>query len=288
MEDQYYYYILNGQTYSGYQLGALFGVDVNTFALTTINRRGFYPVQPSSPDFDVRIYNYTYTWDLVPVTGGEGAVRVYTAVPKPLPEAKANGSAEAKEAANQAINVAVCDCGFSLDIITAAASQDPMSRPLRYQEELDAMTAISDQLDADLTAIENATSVDEIDSILKGPSGTFVSSRSGAGPEDMTPSYFTVLENLPPGIGEPELEIYIPGTDTVIPYNAELPEPYKFDSAGNCYNVGDYRTVIRVAATNQVLSTVVPPAGAAVPIEWTYNPVIPALRGGGSSSSAQR
>lgn len=284
--EQYYYSPSTGQTYSPDQMLGLFGIDVSTWSLAIINLKGFYPVQASSPDFDTQLYTPSSTWSIVPISGGEGAIRVYTAVPKPLPEAKANGSAEAKEAANQAINVAVCDCGFSLDIITAAASQDPMSRPLRYQEELDAMTAISDQLDADLTAIENATSVDEIDSILKGPSGTFVSSRSGAGPEDMTPSYFTVLENLPPGIGEPELEIYIPGTDTVIPYNAELPEPYKFDSAGNCYNVGDYRTVIRVAATNQVLSTVIPPLGAAVPIEWTYNPVIPALRGG--SSSAQR
>lgn len=284
MEDQYYYYPANGQTYSGYQLGALFGIDVNTYSLSTINRRGFYPIQSSSPDFDVQLYNPAYTWDLVPVTGGQGAVRVYTAVPKPLPEAKANGSAEAKATANEAINVAVCDCGFSLDIITAAASQDPFSRPTRYQEELDGMTAISDQLDADLTAIDNATSVDEIDSILKHPSGTFVSGRGGAGPLDMQPSYFTVLDNLPPGIGEPELEIYIPGTDTVIPYNPSLPAPYKFDSMGNCYTGTDYRTVIRVAATGQVLSTVRPALGPAVPIEWTYNPNIPPA--GGSSSSA--
>jgi hypothetical protein len=101
----------------------------------------------------------------------------------------------------------------------------------------------------------------------------------------MQPSYFTDLTNLPPGIGEPELEIYIPGTDTVIPYDAELPEPYKFDSAGECYNTGDYRTTIRVAATGQVLSTVTPAAGPAVPVEWTYNPNIPALS---SSSSTRR
>lgn len=282
--EQYYYYAANGQTYSGYQLQALFGIDVNTYDLSVINLRGFYPVQPSSPDFDTTLYDASVTWSLVAIPGGQGAVRVYTAVPKPLPDAKAAGSSEAKQAANQAINVAVCDCGFSLDIITAAASQDPMSRPLRYQEELDAMTAISNQLDSDLTAIDNATSVDEIDSILKHPSGTFVSGRGGAGPLDMQPSYFTVLDNLPPGIGEPELEIFIPGTNTVIPYNAGLPAPYKFDSMGNCYTGTDYRTVIRVAATGQVLSTVVPALGPAVPIEWTYNPNIPPA--GGSSSSA--
>jgi hypothetical protein len=102
----------------------------------------------------------------------------------------------------------------------------------------------------------------------------------------MQPSYFSALTNLPPGIGEPELEIYIPGTNTVIPYDGGLPAPYKFDSAGNCYNTGDYRTTIRVAATGQVLSTVTPALGPIVPINWTYNPTIPSLGGGSSSSRA--
>jgi hypothetical protein len=149
------------------------------------------------------------------------------------------------------------------------------------------MGAVSDNLDASLTAIDAATTVDEIDSIIQQPSGTLVTGRGGAGPDDLHPSYFTVLTNLPPGIGEPELEIYIPGTDTVIPYDAGLPEPYKFDSAGNCYNTGDYRTTIRIAATGQVLSTVTPAFGPITPIEWTYNPNIPSL-GGGSSSSTRR
>lgn len=285
--DYFYSFSLN-QSYSAFQMQALFGINVETASLDMINYRGFYPVIASSPDFDTMLYNPVGTWTLTSITGGEGAVRVYTPDPKPLPEAKANGSAEAKATANEAINVAVCDCGFSLDIITAAASQDPLDRPLRYQEELDGMTAISNQLDADLIAIDNATSVDEIDSILKHPSGTIMTGRGGAGPLDMQPSWFTVLENLPPGIGEPELELYIPGTDTVIPYNDSLPAPYKFDSMGNCYNTGDYRTVIRVADTGQIISTVIPALGAQAPIEWTYNPNIPSLGGGGSSSSSQK
>jgi hypothetical protein len=101
----------------------------------------------------------------------------------------------------------------------------------------------------------------------------------------MNPSYFSALNNLPPGVGEPEIEIYIPGTDTVIPYDDSLPSPYYFDSAGNCYTGTDYRTTFRIAATGQVLGTVIPAFGANVPIPWTYNPVIPAASGGSSSSA---
>jgi len=263
---------------------ALFGINVETTAVEILNLNGFYPVEPSAPDFDLKLYDTVSSWSIVPIAGGEGAQLSWTPVAKPLPEAKTNGSIEAKQQADAATANTLTANYLSSDVLASVASQDPVDRPAQLQAVLDETVAISDALGANLTAIDDATNVDTIDSILRHSSGTFVSGRGGAGPLDMQPSYFTVLDNLPPGIGEPELEIYIPGTDTVIPYDGGLPEPYKFDSAGNCYNSGDYRTVIRVAATGQVLTTVYPAEGPAVPIEWTYNPTIPSYGGGGGSS----
>lgn len=279
----YFYFTTTGQTYSAYQVANLFGIDPATASIASLNVREFYPIIATSPDFDTKLYNSTYVWTIVSITGGEGAERVYTAVPKPLPEAKENGSIELKQRANEDIAQIVTLSQLSNETLTSVASQDPLTRSPFLQSTLDEMDAVSVALGDNLAAVDAATTVDQIDSIIQGPYGTFVSGRGGAGPLDMQPSYFTVLENLPPGIGEPQLEIYIPGTDTVIPYDADLPEPYKFDSMGNCYAGTDFRTVIRVAATGQVLSTVRPPLGSAVPIEWTYNPNIPPA--GGSSSS---
>jgi hypothetical protein len=107
------------------------------------------------------------------------------------------------------------------------------------------------------------------------PSGVINTGRSGAGPQDLAPSYFPSLSNMPAGVTEADLELYIPGTNTVIPYSNSLPAPFKFDSMGNCYNPGDYRTVIRVAATGAVLATVYPVAGPNKDIFWLYNPVVP-------------
>ena len=284
--EQYYYSPSTGQTYSPYQMEALFGIPVDTYSVESINNLGFYPVVATSPDFDTLLYDASSSWSIIPITGGEGAERVWTATAKPLPEAIANGSTELKVAANGELDTLLCDCGINNDVVTAAASQDPMVRPVRYQDVLDEMTTITDGLDANLTLVENATTVDEISCVVHGASGIMVTGRGGASEDDMQPSYFTDLQGLPPGVGEPELEIYIPGTDTVIPYNASLPAPYKFDSLGECYNTGDYRTTIRVAATGQVLSTVYPEEGPAVPVVWTYNPTIPSLGGGSSSHSA--
>jgi hypothetical protein len=261
-------------------------LNVETTDISILNLNQFYPVQPSSPDFDTLLYNASGTWSIVPITpSGEGAQLVFTPVAKPLPEAKENASVEVKTQSNTEASNLVATSGVNVDIWTGAASQDPADRPPVYTALLNQMATIGDTLATNLAAIDAATSVDEIDSIVHQPSGTLVVGRDGAGPDDMTPAYFTDLTNMPPGVGEPELEIYIPGTDTVIPYNASLPDPYRFDSMGNCYNTGDYRTTIRVAATGQVLSTVTPAAGPAVPIAWTYNPTIPPAPGGGSSEA---
>lgn len=285
--EQYYYNFGIEETFTAAQLVSQFGVDPATTNIEVLNNRDFYPVQESSPDFDVALYDPTFVWVTTPlVSGGEGAIKSYTAVARPLPEAKENASAELSTAANTQLDEILCDCGINNDVVTAVASQDVMSRPARFQDILDSMTVVTAALDSNLTAVDNATSVDEIDSIVHQPSGTFVSGRGGAGPRDMQPSYFSDLSNLPPGVGEPELEIYIPGTDTVIPYDPYLPEPYKFDSMGDCYTGTDYRTTFRVAATGQVLGTVIPALGPAVPIAWTYDPTIPAASSGGGSSSA--
>lgn len=107
------------------------------------------------------------------------------------------------------------------------------------------------------------------------PSGVINTGRSGASALDLAPSYFPTLNNMPGGATEADLELYVPGTDTIISYNDKLPAPFRFDSSGNCFAPGDFRLVIRVAATSQVLATVYPPAGANQNILWLYNPVVP-------------
>jgi hypothetical protein len=260
---------------------ALFGINVETTDITILNYQGFYPVTTSPNPYDTYLYITTPTYNIV----GTQAIQEWVATPLPLSEAKSGGSWQLLVQGNQNIESASASFGFSTDLLTAVSSQDSLLRPARYQQALDEMTAISDQLNDKLDLIDAATTVDEIDSIIQQPYGIFVSGRGGAGPRDMNPSYFSALNNLPPGVGEAQLEIYIPGTDTVIPYDAGLPSPYFFDSAGNCYTGTDYRTTFRIAATGQVLGTVIPAFGANVPIPWTYDPVIPAASGGSSSSA---
>ena len=270
-----------GKVFTAYQLSSVFGINIQTVSIEILNYQGFYPVVETTSTANTGLYLVTpvYTVD------GEVADQTWTTTPLPLPQAKSNGTSEVKATANQEIATIIAVSGYSAETLAAAGAALEIDRPATYQTVIAEQQVVSDNLAVQVEAIANATSVDEIDSIIEQPSGIFVSGRGGAGPLDMNPSYFSELTNLPPGVGEAQLEIYIPGTDTVIPYDAGLPSPYFFDSAGNCYTGTDYRTTFRVAATGQVLGTVTPAFGANVPIPWTYNPVIPSLGGGSSSSS---
>ena len=259
------------QIYTADQLAGLFGINIQTISIEVLNYQSFYPVVETTPTANPQLYTATPVYTV----NGEVADQTWTIAPRPLPTAQANGTAEVQAAANEEISLIVYYSGYSAETLAAAGAVPEVDRPAVYQTVIAEQQVVSDNLAVQVEAIANATTVDEVNSIVTPPYGIFVSGRGGAGPLDMNPSYFSELNNLPPGIGEAQLEIYIPGTDTVIPYDDGLPSPYFFDSAGNCYTGTDFRTTFRIAATGQVLGTVTPAFGANVPIPWTYNPVIP-------------
>lgn len=177
--------------------------------------------------------------------------------------------------------------GFSPNQLSSQASLPAVDRLPEIQAVLDAVNVLAVELSANLTAIEAATDIETVYNIVQQPSGIINTGRGGqgqAGPLDLNLSYFTELSNMP-GYTQADLELYVPGTNTVIPYNSNLPDPFTFDSAGNCFNNGDWRLVIRYAGGGAVLSTITVPQGNNVDVPWTYNPNIPPLS---SSSSSQK
>lgn len=211
---------------------------------------GIYTVNPSADPYDPNLY----TTEPAYVISGYYANQTWVATPLPLPEAKEYAKGEAKIASNNAAAELISASGVSVDIWTGAASQAPEDRPPVYNTLLNEMASIGDSLATTLTAIETATSVDEINNIIHPATGIINTGRgSGLGPEDLNPSYYVEFNSTT--LTEADTELYVPGTDTVIPYDSMLPPPYIFDSMGDCFVSGDYQVQIRVAATGQVLST---------------------------------
>jgi hypothetical protein len=202
-----------------------------------------------------------------------------------LPTAQANGISELQATANQEVAQIVTLSGYSAEVLSAAGAMAEVDRPAVYQTVIAEQQVVTDALAVNVDLINLATSVDEVNNIVHQPYGLLNTGRGGpgqSGPLDLNLSYFAEINDLP-GFTQADLELYVPGTDTVIPYDAGLPDPYKFDSSGNCFASGDYRLVIRYAGGGAVISTITVPEGANSDVAWTYNPNIPSL--GGSSSS---
>jgi hypothetical protein len=232
----------------------LFGINVETTDISILNLNGFYPVQASTPNFDLKLYNASSTWVIVPISpSGQGAQLDFAPVAKPLPEAKENGAIELKQQGDVDTAQVLTLNYLTSDVVSAVASQDLIDRPAPLQDVLDEMVAVTDALGADLIAVDAATSVDEINNIVNPPTGILFTGRgSGLGPEDLNVSYYVEFNSV--SLTEAETELYVPGTDTVIPYNDKIGLNGGFDSAGNCFNPGDYLIQIRETATSRVIA----------------------------------
>jgi hypothetical protein len=241
-----FYQPASGLTFTEANLQAQTGWPPTT-PVGVLAANGIYEIVPTPDPYDPGLYTSSPTYTIV----GDYAEQGWTATDLPLPTAKENGSTEIKNQANAALDTILCDCDYNNDVVTAAASQVPASRPARYQAVLDEMTAITDQLDTNLTNIDAATSVAEINDIVNPPGGEIFTGRgSGLGPQDLNVSYYTTYNSV--SLPESDTELYVPGTATVIPYGSG--GAGKFDSMGNCFNPGDYLIQIRNAATGFVIA----------------------------------
>lgn len=252
-----FYLMLKGVTVTRDQLLRTTGLSPDA-PLEALNFSNVAPVrEDATPESD--LYDLVLTgYNLLTEPEGTIAVAVYGSVPKDLTEVKAIASEVEKNRYNQDAVGLVSDSGVNIDIWTGAAAQSPEDRPPAYNTLLDTMSNIGDSLATTLASIDSATSVDDINNIVNPPFGVINTGRgSGLGPEDLNPSYYTEFSSAT--LSQADTELYVPGTETVIPYDPELPPPYIFDSMGDCFNPGDYRMQIRIAATGEVIAEVIVP-----------------------------
>ena len=254
----YFYSPATEESYSSYQMQVLFGIDTATTDITILNLTGYYPVVDSSPSFDLNLYTATSVWTLVPISGGEGATLVWTAVPKPLPVAKENGRAQASQASDTSVSNVIISNYLTSDVLSSVASQDPVDRPASLQVVLDETVVLTDALGATLDAIAAATTVDEINNIVNPPTGIIGIGRGyGVSPLDLNNSFYSQFNSV--SLTQADTELYVPGTSTVIPYNSV---PGGFDSIGDCFAFGNYLIQIRETATSMVIAEFECPLGA--------------------------
>jgi hypothetical protein len=190
-------------------------------------------------DFDAACYLYVNCFTL------SGGVVSFS-----LPSAKELASEKVKTQTATEQQAALA--GYTPEVLASQAILPELSRTPEIQVVLEAVNDLNTTLQANLAAIDAATTIDEVNNVVNPPTGILFTGRgSGAGAQDLNPSYYTEFNSA--SMTESETELYVPGTSTVIPYDNSFP-PYEFDSAGSCFAVGDYLIQIRETATGRVIA----------------------------------
>jgi hypothetical protein len=188
-------------------------------------------------DFDAASYNFPTAFSL------SGGVVSFS-----LPSAKevASGQVKAQTATEQQAALA----GYTPEVLASQAILPELSRTPEIQAVLEAVNTLNDELQSELAAIAAATDINEVNNVANPPTGIINIGRGLAGPLDLNNSYYTEFNSA--SMTESETELYVPGTTTVIPYGSI---PGGFDSAGDCFAVGDYLIQIREVATGSVIAS---------------------------------
>jgi hypothetical protein len=220
------------------------GIDPETATPAELAAAGFYCyIATTPPTYDPKLYTLTSTW----VITGTDASEDYTVVDLPLAEAKTNCvSYEQGLATTETTNIAAAS-GYTGDVLTATAALPEVSRPTEIQDVFDAQSAVVTELMATITAINAATTIDELNNIVNPPYGVINIGRTG---EDLNSSYYVSFNSV--SLTEADTELYIPGTAAVITYGASVPG--EFDFLSGAFNVGDYLIQIREVATSNVIA----------------------------------
>ena len=243
-----WYNVNLGAAYTAEQLQLLFGVDPAVVSDEVLNYLGIYYVNQTE---NTQIDPYLYEIQAIYTISGTSVDQTWIGVPRDLDEAKENGIQGVSETAEDLERQLLEQFHVGEGVATAVASQLTINRPADLQVIIAEMQVISDKLGSQISEVNAAATVDEINNIVNPPTGTLFTGRgAGIGPEDLNESYYTAFNSV--SLTEADTELYIPGTATVIPYG--IPNPGEFDSLGDCFAVGDYLMQIRETSTARVIA----------------------------------
>ena len=192
-------------------------------------------------DFDPACYNFPSAFTL---TAG--------IVGFDLPTAKVSASDQVKRQTSILQGQALA--GYTSEVLAAQATLPELSRTPEIQAVIVAINDLNTTLQANLTDIAAATTIDEVNNIVNPPYGEISTSRTG---NDFNDSYYITFYSA--SLVEGDTELFIPATSTVIPYIL----PTQFAGTSEAFGGGNYLVQIRETSTGRVLADFICPEGAA-------------------------
>jgi len=224
-----YYYQPADEVLSSTEIKAVTGVDPETYGYPGLNSMGVYGILRTVQPFNTELYSVQKSFVITNYPGGaplpdgstgaagDWAVEDWTATDKTLSKAIDAGRKIRINTASGRLDTVQLASGYTARIINAIRGEVQAARAARYNGPIDRSIATADELDADLTAIEGAASVDDVNNIVSAAWGNISIALDEANPLDLLES--DLFEFYSKDYAKTDLELYFPSTSTIVTYS---------------------------------------------------------------------
>jgi len=228
-----YYYQPADEVLSSSEINAATGVNPETYGYPGLNSMGIYGIIQTTQPFNTDLYTVQRSFVITnypngaPLpdgsTGaaGDWAVEDWAATDKPLSEAITAGRKIRINTISGRLDTIQRASGYTARIINAMRGEVQAARAARYNGPIDRAISTADELDANLTAIEGAAAVDDINNIVSAAWGDISIAVDKANPLDLLES--DMYEFNSKDYAKTDLELYFPSTTTIVTYNGGFP-----------------------------------------------------------------
>jgi len=229
------------------------GVDPLTYSPEVLASLGVYPVVSTAQPFNEGLYDVARSFTIV----GGNAEEIWTAVGKDIKSARAAGNEQRAQTAIGRINNLSQESGFGPTLFSAVIALPRTSRQSPFDSWITRQEEAITELANDVTDIEAAAAVDDINDIVSAAWGSIDIGYDPDHPLDIYASDFTTDKFYSKNYAQADLELYFPQTLTTISYSGG------FAATTDVFVTGDHTVQVRVASTGVVIDEFIVPAGAA-------------------------
>jgi len=230
------------------------GIDPTTYGSDGLTSLGIYPIVSAVQPFNTGIYDVTRSFTIV----GSNAEETWSATAKEIKAARAAGNEQRAQTAIGRINNLSKEAGFGPTLFSAVIALPRTSRQSPFDSWVERQEEAITELANDVTNIEAAAAVDDINNIVSAAWGSINIGYDPDHPLDIYASDFTTDKFYSKNYAQADLELYFPQTLTTISYSGG------FAATTDVFVTGDHTVQIRVASTGVVIDEFVVPAGAVV------------------------
>lgn len=239
-----YYNSSTGTQQSAYEVRKATGLDFETAGPEALAAVGVFPIASVDQPFNTRLYDIAVNWD----TSTGYAVKSWTPTVKTVADVIQDAKRQRTHTLTGRIRTLRSASGYGLGILDAADAIVDASRPARFDSWVDRINAAITTLDAELTSIEGAATVDAINDIVSAAHGTVKLALDAANPLNLLAGDFKLFYSK--NYTESDMELYFPSTTTTVAYSSG------FAATASVVTDDDTTVQIRVASTGVVVDEI--------------------------------